>query len=191
MGRAGDSGTPGHPWGQGHAADPPQHRSLLSGRARGHSGRRSRGGKERPWGPAAFARGTAPPTPRQSPDSRIVAPPSLPRASAPVACLGFTPRSQWRDRAGLSPASLFRPRQDADPTDGHLRDTSRNSVPSRSPGQPAAGIGTKRRRLCDRRGLSCIRSGRASKRGDWTKMKTTCPIPPIVSRRRTETGSIA
>src|SRR5207245_11436255 len=31
------------------------------------------------------------------------------RAVRPVASLGFAPRSQWRDRAGLSPASLFGP----------------------------------------------------------------------------------
>ncbi len=31
------------------------------------------------------------------------------RAPSPVASLGFAPRSQWRDRAGLAPASLFGP----------------------------------------------------------------------------------
>ena len=43
----------------------------------------------------------------RSPDSRINASPCLPRTGVPVASLGFAPRSQWRDRAGLPPASLF------------------------------------------------------------------------------------
>jgi hypothetical protein len=30
--------------------------------------------------------------------------------TVPVAHIGFAPRSQWRDRAGLSPASHFRRR---------------------------------------------------------------------------------
>ena len=41
----------------------------------------------------------------ESPGSRIEAPPGLPTAAAAVAVTGLAPRSQWRDRAGLTPAS--------------------------------------------------------------------------------------
>src|SRR5438105_10349144 len=34
-------------------------------------------------------------------------PRTFPGLTGPVASLGFAPRSQWRDRAGLSPASLL------------------------------------------------------------------------------------
>lgn len=54
----------------------------------------------------------------RSPDSRINASPCLPRTGVPVASLGFAPRSQWRDRAGLPPASLFSPRLNV--AGGHL-----------------------------------------------------------------------
>jgi hypothetical protein len=153
IGRVEGCGTPRRLRGQGHAADPPQHRSLLSGRARGHSGRHPRGGKQKslrssdqrlPLRARRLCARNGSTQPRgQSPDSRITAPPSLPRASAPVASLGITPRSQWRDRAGLSPASLFRPRRNADPAYGHLRDTqlSWDSVPSAPRQQPNAVLG--------------------------------------------------
>jgi len=36
-------------------------------------------------------------------------------AAGPVASLGFAPRSQWRDRAGLAPASLFGPGTECHP----------------------------------------------------------------------------
>jgi hypothetical protein len=64
---------------------------------------------EAPWGePGAFERGTVSLHPGgRSPDSRITARPSLPRTVVPVASLGVAPRSQWRDRAGLAPASLL------------------------------------------------------------------------------------
>ena len=65
-----------------------------------------------------LARGTAPSSRGRSPDSRIVAPPSLPRTSVPVAYFGLAPRSQWRDRAGFPPASLFS--RDNLPAGSHL-----------------------------------------------------------------------
>ena len=47
---------------------------------------------------------------RESPGSRVHARPGLPTHTRAVACSGFARRSQWRDRAGFTPASSFRRR---------------------------------------------------------------------------------
>jgi hypothetical protein len=77
----------------------------------------SREGKTKPPAPTGGCPNAAGPPPSRegrfthprgrSPDFRIKAPPTLPRTEVPVASFGIAPRSQWRDRAGLTPASLF------------------------------------------------------------------------------------
>src|SRR3990170_4878211 len=88
-----------------------------------------------PFGHAAFARGTAPLNPAGSlltPGSRL--PRAFPGPLAPVASLGIAPRSQWRDRAGFSPASLFSRRRGALPhrrSPNGVSNYREDSVPSR------------------------------------------------------------
>ena len=93
-----------------HAASSPAERAAISGRrARRRAGARQTSSRSEPRGPVTLRerRHHSPGAGLLAPGSSL--PPAFPGQIPQWLRNGFAPRSQWRDRAGFSPASLFGP----------------------------------------------------------------------------------